>query len=245
MKVNNPVDRYHVKITSRERVLDIGGGNHPLKRADVVVDKYEADNTHRGGNLTFYKHQKFINADGTHLPFNDKEFDYVNCCHVAEHVPDPARFFDEIARVGKRGYLEVPSLIGEFLAPKASHTWVSLEVDNKLVMMKKSDLGIDKAQLDFGKLFLAHMSDNFLAYKILIHQYPDLFTVRQQWKEKIEYQINPTDEYTINLFKNPWQEDVIRERFKAKSKFKDTLEVGTTFLKLFTGKIGRSLISNR
>lgn len=241
MKVNNPVDRYHVKIMPHERVLDIGGGNNPLKRANVVVDKYEADNTHRGGDLRLYKHQKFITGDGINLPFKDKQFDYVNCCHVAEHVPDPAGFFNEIARVGKRGYLEVPSLIGEFLAPKASHIWVSLEVDNRLVMMKKSDLGLTKAQLDFGKLFLAHMSDHFLAYKILIRQYPDLFTVRQQWKDKIEYQINPTNENIINLFKNPWNEMIIKERFEAKGKFNDTVEVGITFFKLLMGKLGRIL----
>jgi SAM-dependent methyltransferase len=241
MKINTPQDRYHVKISRREKVLDVGGGNHPFKRAHVVVDKYEKDNTHRGGNLKVYKRQEFVNADGNDLPFEDKAFDYVNCCHVAEHVADPGHFFDEIARVGKRGYIEVPSLIGEFLAPKASHIWISLEVDDKLVMVRKSDLGIDKAQMDFGKLFLAHMSDHFLAYKILLRQYPDLFTVRQQWKDDIEYVVNPKDEYTLGLFRNPWQEEVIQERFKAKGKLKDTMEVWTTFLKLFTGKINRSL----
>lgn len=241
MKINSPSDRYHVKIFPREKVLDIGGGNQPLKRADIVVDKYEADNTHRGGDLKLYKHQQFINADGMSLPFEDKEFDYVNCCHVAEHIDDPAKFFDEIARVGKRGYVEVPSLIGEFLAPKAAHIWVSLDIKDKLVMMKKADLGIDKAQMDFGKLFLAHMSDHFLAYKILLRQYPDLFTVRQQWKDKIEYLINPTDQHIVDLFKNPWQEEIIRYRFKAKSKARDTIEVWTTFWKLFIGKISKSL----
>lgn len=241
MKVNNPIDRYHVKINSSERVLDIGGGNHPLKRANVVVDKYEADNTHRGGDLKLYKHQRFVNADGNYLPFKEKEFDYINCCHVAEHVPDPSTFFDEISRVGKRGYIEVPSLIGEFLAPKASHIWVSLEVNNKLVMMKKSDLGLDTAQLDFGKLFLAHMSDHFLAYKILIRQHPDLFTVRQQWKDTIDYRISPTDEETLNLFKRPWPQEIINERFKTQGKFSDAVDVWATFIKLLSGKISRSL----
>lgn len=239
MYICSPKDRYHVKISGKEKVLDVGGGNQPFKRASVVVDKYKKDNTHRGGDLRLFKNQRFINADGNTLPFNDKEFDYVNCCHVAEHVPDPKRFFDEIGRVGKRGYVEVPSLIGEFLAPKASHIWVSLNIDNKIVMMKKSDLGIDKPQMDFGKLFLAHMSDNFLAYKILLRQYPDLFTVRQQWKDKIEYLINPDEAEIVGVFKNPWREDIINQRFKVKGKIRDTLDVWGIFWKLFFGKMMR------
>jgi hypothetical protein len=108
-------------------------------------------------------------------------------------------------------------------------------------MMKKSDLGIDKAQLDFGKLFLAHMSANSLAYKILLRQYPDLFTVRQQWKNKIEYEINPTDESTLNIFKNPWSESLVEERFESKGKFRDTIDLATTFLEIVRGKIRRKI----
>lgn len=242
MRINTPKDRYHVKILRREKVLDVGGGNHPFKRANVVVDKYEKDNAHRGGDLKLYKDQKFVNADGNRLPFKDKSFDYVNCCHVAEHVSEPDKFFDEIARVGKRGYVEVPSLIGEFLAPKAAHVWTALEVDGKLVMMKKSDLGLETPQIDFGKLFLTHMSDNFLAYKILIRQYPDIFTVRQLWKDKIDYLVSPTDPYIVDLFKGSWKEQIIRERFRTKGKFRDTIDVWTTFWSLFAGKITRRLL---
>ncbi len=42
-------------------------------------------------------------ADALHLPFGDGTFDVVICSHVYEHVPDPARMFDEIFRVLRNG----------------------------------------------------------------------------------------------------------------------------------------------
>ena len=42
------------------------------------------------------------------LPFKDKEFDYVICAHVIEHVNDPIMFKSEIERIGKAGYIELP-----------------------------------------------------------------------------------------------------------------------------------------
>jgi hypothetical protein len=118
---------------------------------------------------------------------------------------------------------------------------VSLDVDDKIVMMRKSDLGIQNAQLDFGKLFLAHMSDNFVAYKILIRQYPDLFTVRQLWQDKIEYLINPKDPEIVSLFQNPWPEKVIRERFQPRGKVNDILEVCKIFGQLITHKVWQNI----
>ena len=133
MKISNPPSRFAVRIRRTDFVLDVGGGSSPHPRADVVCDKFPLDNTHRGGALKLYKKQKFVKADGERLPFKDKEFDYVFCCHVLEHVENPDVFLNEISRVGKRGYLETPSLVGEYLIPKKSHKWAVLELDKKIV----------------------------------------------------------------------------------------------------------------
>lgn len=39
--------------------------------------------------MKIYPHQIFANADGENLPFKDKEFDYVICNQVLEHVENP------------------------------------------------------------------------------------------------------------------------------------------------------------
>jgi hypothetical protein len=47
------------------------------------------------------------------FPFKDKEIDFVFCSHTLEDIRDPIFVCSEIVRVGKRGYIEVPSWIAE------------------------------------------------------------------------------------------------------------------------------------
>jgi hypothetical protein len=47
------------------------------------------------------------------FPFDDKEIDYVFCSHTLEDLRDPIFVCSEIVRVGKRGYIEVPSWLAE------------------------------------------------------------------------------------------------------------------------------------
>jgi len=137
MKIRNPKSRFDICISPNDYVLDVGGGNNPHPRANIVVDKFPISNYHRSGNLKILKTQKFVVADGENLPFKDKTFDYVISSHVLEHVNNPSIFLEEISRVGKRGYIEAPSLIGEYLIPKKSHKWVLLELEEKIVLMEK------------------------------------------------------------------------------------------------------------
>jgi SAM-dependent methyltransferase len=107
-------------------VLDIGGWADPLPRADWVIDllPYEtrglygegaADAGGRGAAERFSK-ETWIERDAcSHepFPFNDDEIDFVVCSHTLEDVRDPIRICSEIVRVGKAGYVEVPSRLEE------------------------------------------------------------------------------------------------------------------------------------
>jgi len=99
----NPYDRDDLKISKKDRVLEVGLGHNPTLRTDVIVERFLESNFHRCGNVKLYPHQEIINANGEALPFKDKKFDYVICNQVLEHVENPADFIREQCRVAKRG----------------------------------------------------------------------------------------------------------------------------------------------
>lgn len=217
MKHRNPKSRFDLNINKNDLVLEIGGGHNPHPRADYVVDKFITDNSHRNGDLKVLDSQIFIEADGENLPFEDKTFDYVICCHVLEHVENPEAFLSEMMRVAKRGYIEVPNLIGEFLAPKQSHKWVSLEVDNKLTLVDKKEIGMDQPSSDFGDLFLYHLQKVSVPFKILKKSRPNLFSVRIEWDTELHFNLNPSDKLIEEYFEN-WDAKKMEEFFPSQSK---------------------------
>ncbi|MEN0052400.1 MAG: class I SAM-dependent methyltransferase [Mucilaginibacter sp.] len=216
MKIRTPKTMDDLLIKKGYNVLEVGGGNHPDKRAHVVVDKYVEDNTHRSGDLKVLKNQKFFQADGENLPFKDHEFDYVICRHVLEHVDDPIQFVKEQARVAKCGYMETPSLLGEYMAPKASHKWLIQDIDNKLVLYDKTLLGF-KPWMDFGEAFLYYLPKTSIGFKILERTHASIITVNYEWKEKIDILVNPKDEYYLNHFIKPWDESLCEKLLMKRS----------------------------
>jgi SAM-dependent methyltransferase len=207
MKIRTPKTMDDLMIKKRYNILEVGGGNHPDKRAHVVVDKYVDDNTHRSGDLKVLKNQKFLQADGENLPFKDQEFDYVICRHVLEHVDNPIQFVKEQARVAKMGYMETPSLLGEYIAPKQSHKWLIQDIDNKLVLYDKELLKFNP-WMDFGEVFLYYLPKTSIGFKILERTHAYILTVNYEWKDEIEILVNPDDEYYLNHFIKPWDNSI-------------------------------------
>lgn len=203
MKVSSPLNVRHLKVNKNSRILDVGGGHNPYQYANVVVDKFHDSNFHRNGNVKKFPNQEFIIADGEELPFADKSFDYVVCSHVLEHVDDPVKFMNEQFRVAPMGYLETPSLLGEFLIPKISHRWLIQEIDQKIVMYEKDKIGFN-ISFDFGYLFQEYLPKYSIAFKMLERTHHNLIAVRYEWKDSIEILVNPEDEYYRNFFTKPW-----------------------------------------
>ena len=229
MLIKNPTSAAHLKISRKSHVLEVGGGHNPHPRSNIVVDKFLESNYHRSDDIKVYKNQKFLQADGENLPFKDNEFDYVICSHVLEHVEDPAAFLQEQCRVAKRGYLEVPSYLGECLVPKASHKWLILEIDKKIVLVDKEKVGF-KPTCDLGNVFLDFMPCHSLGYKILQRTYGNLLTVRYEWENEIEFIVNPTEEKYLKYFRKAWGEEECEVILPQRGLFSELCESSLAFI---------------
>lgn len=238
MKLRNPISREDLNIKKNAYVLEVGSGHNPTYRANVVVDKYMDSNYHRSGDIKIYPHQKFVNADGAKMPFKDKEFDYVICNQVLEHTEDPKAFIKEIQRVGKRGYIELPSLIGESLFPKSSHRWACLEIDGKLILFEKNKLPL--IYPDYGSAFLNILPYQSLALRMFFLSYHQINCVRYEWKDSIDILVNPQDDFYYSFFSKQWTEEMVRTIFPPRSKIQEL----TTFIKALAHLI-KCMISHK
>lgn len=108
------------QIKETDIVLEIGPGSTPFQRSDVFLEmRYDDVNiakSQRGEiDETFTTKKPIIYYDGNEFPFKNKEFDYVICSHVVEHVPNVELFLSECIRVGKKGYFEYPTIYFEYI----------------------------------------------------------------------------------------------------------------------------------
>lgn len=197
-------------------VLEIGSGHNPMYRSNVLTDKFSDDNSHRCGDIRLHPHQTFVEGEGEHLPFEDGAFDYVICNQVLEHADDPARFINEIMRVGRRGYIETPSMLGELMFPKESHKWVILLIDNKLVFFEKSRMP-GNYQNNYGELFLNYLPYQSLTFKLLMISEPHLMINRLEWENDLEILVNPTDDHYGAYFTKSWNREMTSKAFPPRN----------------------------
>ena len=231
MKIKNPRNRSDLSIKRSDYVLEIGGGHNPHPRSNVVVDKFRKLNYHRSGDIKILKHQTFIEADGEQLPFKDKEFDYVICCQVLEHVVDPAKFLSEQFRVAKRGYIETPSLIGEHLFPKNSHKWMLHEHKDILYLVDKSTINFSVGY-DLGELIQLYLPTHSIGFKIMERTHPNLVTIRIEWEHDFNYVINPDDPAILDFFTTKWKLDWADDFFPRKTIWQELSEASMAFFEI-------------
>ena len=124
-----------LKENQNWKVLDIGCGYTANENATVVSDVQDLSN--------FYKDKQFVKITEKKLPFKDNEFDFVITSHVIEHVDDFQFFISEIERISKKGYIELPTKLGDNLVFENSndHLWMFEynDVSNILLASKKQE----------------------------------------------------------------------------------------------------------
>ena len=140
-------------IREDDKVLDVGCGADPFPLATHLSDKSLTDDSERFGPFPRTDLPAF-ECPVEKMPFADKEFDFVYCSHVLEHVDDPAAACRELIRVAKRGYIECPYAWHEIVFHSRSHKWLvdherrTLIFREKLEEETKDVLGIQEAILD-------------------------------------------------------------------------------------------------
>ena len=154
------------------KILDIGCGYKPHKNASVIADIQDFSD--------FYKEKKFIQIQGKNLPFKDKEFDFVIASHVIEHVDDFEFFIKELERISSKGYIELPSRMGDNLVfeNKNDHIWWFYFDDtaNKLIVSKKNQLIDPFITVATAKLFEEIFRESLV--------------IELAWEKKIDYKID-------------------------------------------------------
>ena len=133
-------------------VLDVGGGARPFPRADWVIDLMAYDERGRYGDppepaVERFSPETWVTRDicaREPWPFSDGQFDFAVCSHTLEDVRDPIFVCDELTRVARAGYIEVPSRLEEqsygFQGPWTGwghHRWlIDLDADGLTFVFK-------------------------------------------------------------------------------------------------------------
>lgn len=132
-----------ISIKPNDYVLEIGPGGNPFPRSDVLLEKKfkteKISTAQRGYAPNLKTEKRIVYFDGDVFPFRDKEFDYVICSHVLEHVEDVEAFLKEIFRIAKRGYLEYPLIYYDYIYNIPEHLNFLKFERGKLWYLKKSE----------------------------------------------------------------------------------------------------------
>ena len=154
------------------KILDIGCGYRANKYASVIADVLDLSD--------FYKEKKFIRIKDKKLPFKDKEFDFVIASHVIEHVEDFEFFLKELERISTKGYIELPTRLGDNLVfeNKTDHIWWFIYDDiNNLIIASKRYLLLDP--------FI-----NVSTAKLFEKVFRESLVIELAWEKRIEYKID-------------------------------------------------------
>jgi len=175
------------------KVLDIGSGGDPFPFATVLLDRYPDATQHRHAPMV-RDGRLFVEADVSEMPFEGNEFDYVYCAHVLEHVPDPLAACREIMRVGRRGYIETPTLGKDLLFSwrvPDMHRWHVVAIADNLCFFevsRRQSEGIRSTvwqKLIFSK-WEHPMQDAFF-------DNPDVFNVMFPWRDSFNVHVYRLD----------------------------------------------------
>lgn len=191
--------RWYIKQLLQEKkdewnILDLGcGPQSKWVEAQTCLDMQN--------HVLRYPKKRFVKGDIHNTPFEDKEFDFVIAAQIAEHALHPDVFIKELMRIGKRGFIELPTPFCDniVLGNHPHHPWwVTFDdVEQKIIYMPQVE--ILKEQLWFRE------------YNLMLPFFRESFVTELLWEDTIEWkygeQIFHVGEREVDLKKQhvkPW-----------------------------------------
>ncbi len=190
-----------MNIQRTDFVLEIGSGDNPHPSVDILCDRYITTSHERAGGFKVRIDRPMVVADGMRLPFRDRTFDYVIASHIFEHMDDPLGFAREIMRVGKAGYIEVPSAISERVFGWDFHHWYCQIHDGVLTVTPKKE---GERWNGFFHRFIART----LWFRRFFEEHEEMWYVRMEWREKIPIRVGMRpmgEDETHELDEKAWE----------------------------------------
>lgn len=179
--------RLYCPVDKDALVLEVGSGANPYFRANVLCDAYEETQERYFAPLV--RDRPIVLAFAERLPFKDDSFDFIIASHVLEHSTEPEKFFAEIQRVGKAGYIEVPDAFMERLTAYEFHR-LEITDDKGVLLIKKKKNYIQDQEI--RNLFICKAASIFPKW---VARFPFQFHIRYYWSRDsggIKYKIiNP------------------------------------------------------
>lgn len=186
---------FHFGIRPGDKVLDVGSGNVPFHAATHLADLAVDDDEYGRAGVPF-KHvegKPVYRCDIEQLPFGDKEFDFVYCSHVLEHVHHPERACRELMRVARRGYIETPSPAKDLWLDTAAishHRWAVEVVDGKLVFTEYAPERIRGLQCDIvRRMHCDPQSDREKALSAMVYLKARILNTMLLWDGDFEFEV--------------------------------------------------------
>ena len=179
-EISNLLEWQNIPTKARDLVLDVGSGDNPHVRADILCDAYLMDSEERSGKFDLIiDGRPFVFADACKLPFRDKAFDFIICRHLLEHMENPVTLLEELMRVGKAGYIESPSSLMERLYGWSFH---------RLLIDQEKDVLVIRPKLEEELGILPDEIKRNLYWRKLVETNHDTFLISYFWRDKIRYQ---------------------------------------------------------
>lgn len=182
-------------ILSSDKVLDIGSGHLPFPLAthlgEFAID--DASYGRAGQPFKYVEGKPVIQCNVEEMPFADKEFDFIYCSHVLEHVASPEKACRELMRVGKRGYIEVPKRYVDLwfnTAKLSNHRWTVDLINGILVFREYTPEEIEGLQCNLLlDMNCNPQTDRERAFSALVNLKADKLNTMLLWEDSFRFEV--------------------------------------------------------